>query len=197
MSYAIYTTEAIVLRIISQGEASIDAVLFTRDLGKITVRAQSARKQESKMRMHLTRFRVVTVDLVKGKNTWRLTGITGEAVAPAIAQDATLKPLYRVFRLSEFLIQGEVAHPELYGFFKSYVATPPQNIAPPSITDETLSKGFEIFGVIKLLEHLGYWNGQLFDFAPEHHVLEHCYTNRKDLVKKINESISATQIMVY
>lgn len=194
MSYAIYTTEAIVLRVVPNGEANSDVVLFTRDLGKITVRAQSARKQESKMRMHLTRFRIVTVDLVKGKNTWRLTGITGEPIGNQVFSDGVFQPLTRVIRLSEFLIHGEEAHPALYDFFKYYlsgVSHEAQSTVPG------YSKGFEIVGVIKLLEHLGYWHGNQVGEVITATVVEECYGNRSVLVKQINESISATQIVVY
>lgn len=194
MSYAIYTTEAIVLRVIPHGEANSDVVLFTRELGKITARAQSARKQESKMRMHLTRFRVVTVDLVKGKATWRLTGITGNATGGHIFTEGILQPLSRVTRLSEFLIQGEQAHPELYDFFKYYIA---EVIHTDHGHVAGYSKGFEIIGVVKLLDHLGYWNGAQVGNMVTLDLIESCYINRSSLVKQINESISATQIVIY
>lgn len=194
MSYAIYTTEAIVLRVVPSGEANSDVVLFTRDLGKITVRAQSARKQESKMRMHLTKFRLVTVDLVKGKNMWRLTGITGEPVGERLFTDGVFQPLARVIRLSEFLIHGEEAHPALYDFFKYYLFGVHHEL---QALGTGYSKGFEIAGVIKLLEHLGYWHGNQIGDQITPLLIGECYTNRTVLVKQINESISATQIVVY
>lgn len=194
MSYAIYTTEAIVLRVVPNGEANSDVVLFTRDLGKITVRAQSARKQESKMRMYLTRFRVVVVDLVKGKNTWRLTGITGDPIGNQVYADGIVQSLARVIRLSEFLIHGEEAHPALYDFFKYYLSGIGHNVPTVAVN---YSKGFEIVGVIKLLEYLGYWHGSQMDNAVTSALIEECYINRRVLVKQINESISATQIVVY
>ncbi len=194
MSYAIYTTEAIVLRVIPHGEANSDVVLFTRELGKITARAQSARKQESKMRMHLTRFRIVTVDLVKGKATWRLTGITGNVTGGHVFTEGILQPISRVVRLSEFLIQGEQAHPELYDFFKYYITDGIHNDRGRVLG---YSKGLEIVGVVKLLEHLGYWNGAELGAAITPDLIEQCYTNRASLVKQINESILATQIVVY
>ena len=177
------------MRIIPVGEANIDVVLFTKEFGKITARVQSARKQESKMRMFLTRFRLVTVDLVRGKSVWRLTGITGEPSGSFIQHEGLLNPIYRMFRLSEFLVQGEEAHPELFQFFKKVLGFNTEYGAQ--------SSGLEIFCVVKVLDYLGYWNGAVFPATPTQELLEACTSNKKELVKKINESISATQIMVY
>jgi recombinational DNA repair protein (RecF pathway) len=186
MSYAIYSTEAIVLRLIPQGEANYDVVLFTRDLGKVVARAQSARKQESKMRMHLTRFRIVTVDIVRGKQVWRLTGITGNSLGNVVLSHELAQPIQKMFRLSEFLIQGEVAHPELFNEFKQLlmVSTPVSSI-----------RGFEIYSVIQLLKHLGYWNGMLLTEGPNNQVFATCGAHKTELVKTINSSIAATQII--
>lgn len=190
MSYAIYKTEAIILRLIPVGEANMDIVMFTQLFGKITVRAQSVRKQESTMRMFLTRFRVVTIDLVRGKSVWRLTGISSTVTQTLFREEVLLQSSYRMFRLAEFLVQGELPHPELFEFFKKVVTLPPAE-TPQS------AKGFEIFCIITILEYLGYWSGSRLrgELSQEHYAA--CYRERAELVKKINESISATQIMVY
>ena len=187
MSYAIYKTDAIVMRTIPSGEASIDAVLFTREFGKITVRAQSARKQESKMRMFLTRFRPVTVDVVRGRAVWRLTGITGKPGPLDFSNEQLLQPVYRMFRLAEFLIQGEESHPELYDFFVQVL----------HLSEGFSAAGLEVYCVVKVLDHLGYWQGERLPDVPTREVVESCVLRKKELVKMVNESISATQIMVY
>ncbi len=193
MSYSIYTTQAIVLRVIPSGEANCDVVLFTRTLGKITARVQSGRKSESKMRMFITRFRMVTVDLVRGKAIWRLTGITGEPLTPLVLTEATLKPVHRVLRLAEFLIQGEGAHPELFDFFETMITA---KLESSQLPFQKTVQGFEIYSVIKLLEHLGYWHGEALATEITGALLEYCALQKTELVKKINESISATQIVV-
>jgi hypothetical protein len=66
--------------------------------------------------------------------------------------------------------------------------------------NESISKseadGLELFGVIKTLEKLGYWNDGIFPEIPTQEFLEQCANDRKRLVKLINESISMTQIVV-
>jgi recombinational DNA repair protein (RecF pathway) len=192
MSYAIIKTPALVLRIIPQGEASLDVVLFTRSLGKIQVRAQSARKHTSKMNMFLTRFREVMIDVVLGSHTWRLTGITGESLSPGIFRsDRLLHAWYRTLRLVEFLVVGESAHPELYDFFSDMIRWC-ENFTQTSSLDE----GLEYYLVLQTLAFLGYASDE--DFIPGDHAanIAWCLEHRSEVIKNINEGISATQIML-
>ncbi len=192
MSYAIYKTEALIIRITPHGEASQDVTFLTRDLGKITARAQSARKGESKMRMHLTRYNHVMIDVVKGKNTWRLTGITTLEPNDIFEVPEILHAWHRMVSLAEHLIRGEEAHPELFDFFIQVMHTPSFRG-----TDTRSATGaLELFGVIHVLDMLGYWHGERLPMVPTEEVLSICSENKKNLVKMINESIEATQIVV-
>lgn len=195
MSYAIYKTDAIVMRTIPHGEASTDVVFFTRDMGKVLVRAQSARKPESKMRMHLTRYGLVSVDMVRGRAVWRLTGVSPVRRSGVFGSGLFLVPVHRTMRLAEFLIQGEDAHPDLFDFFVGLLSYAEEaSLVRAPAKDE--ADGLELFGVIKVLEKLGYWNGPEFPDAPSPEALVRCAADRKSLVKLINESISMTQIVV-
>ena len=75
MSHRIHHTKALVLGIKNIKEAHRMAILYTEDFGLLYVHAQSIRKQEAKMRYHLQQFSLVNVDLVQGRDIWRLTGI--------------------------------------------------------------------------------------------------------------------------
>lgn len=186
MSYAIYKTEAIILRVIPSGEASSDVVFFTREFGKITTRVQSARKIESKMRMHLTKYNHVVIDMVRGKNMWRLTGITTIDPTTVFHDRGLLHAWHRMVSLAEFLIRGEEVHEELFNFFI--------NMMHSSKISNT--KALELFGVIHVLDMLGYWHGERLSKQLTEDVLEYCHHHTKTLVKMINESIEATQIVV-
>jgi hypothetical protein len=54
----------------------------------------------------------------------------------------------------------------------------------------------EFFGVIHVLDMLGYWHGERLPGVPTEDVLRTCLENKKELVKMINQSIEATQIVV-
>ncbi len=184
MSYAIYKTEALIIRITPHGEASQDVTFLTRDLGKITARAQSARKAESKMRMHLTRYNHVMIDVVRGKNVWRLTGITTIEQSSVFKNSQFLQIWHRIVSLAEHLVRGEESHPELFDLFIGFMK------------QKVVNAGLELFGVIHVLDMLGYWHGEKLSMVPTEELLNACLENKKELVKMINESIEATQIVV-
>lgn len=189
MSYAIYKTEAFIMRIVPNGEANLDVVFLTRDLGKITVRVQSGRKAESKMRMHLVRYNHVVIDVVRGKNIWRLTGVHEEAQHSLFSDKNYLHAWHRIAGLAEHLIRGEEAHPELFdlllGIARWIEGTPSEG-----------GEGLELFGVIHVLDKLGYWHGERLSEIPTREVLKECFSRKKELVEMINQSIEATQIVV-
>ncbi len=74
MSHSVYTTDAIVLHRATPGEADTVLWLLTQDLGLVIAKAQSARKEVSKMRSHLQTLSVLRVSLVRGRYQWRVTG---------------------------------------------------------------------------------------------------------------------------
>ncbi len=204
MSYAIYKTEAIVMRTIPQGEANLDVVFFTRDLGKIIVRAQAARRAESKMRMQLVRYRRVMIDTVRGKAVWRLTGVAQHARHDIFRDRFFLRAWHRMVRLAEFLIQGEDPHPDLFDFLVGVMAYVDGRVRVRLVAGEGIeqsdfrreSEGLEIFGVVHVLQKLGYWHGDEMAQVPNPELLEWCAANKRELVTRINESIEATQIVV-
>ncbi|MDB4984195.1 MAG: repair protein RecO, repair protein RecO [Patescibacteria group bacterium] len=187
MSYSIYKTEAIIMRVIPNGEANRDVVFLTRDLGKITARAQAARKIESKMRMQLSRYNHVVIDVVHGKTIWRLTGIHQVATHRVFGDNFVLHAWHRAIGLAEHLIRGEEAHPELFDFFAG--------IMNWVDTYQGDSAGLELFLVIHVLQKLGYWSGESVAEIPDETILKNMNENKKELVAKINESIEATQIV--
>ena len=195
MSYAIYKTDAIIARTFPNGESSLDVVFLTKDLGKITARAQGPRKIESKMRMHMKRYNHVAIDAVRGKNVWRLTGISQIAPHEIFKDNALLAPVHRVLRLAEFLIQGEEPHPELFDFFVTLFNYVDTRILSGQHLEKGESEGLEIFGVVHVLEKLGYWQSDKLPESPTVEVLKQCFSQKKELVAMINESIGATQIV--
>lgn len=185
MSYTVYKTEAIILRLIPQGEGSQDVVLLTEQFGKITVRAQSARELRSTMRMHLVRFRQVTVDIIRGKIFWRLVGVTSHEPIGMIPQS-----FINIMRLVEHLIVGELHDPH---FFSQLIHLREQS---RTTSAQTFPKEFEIFGVVTILERLGYWNYELLGDLFNESCAAIIKQDAKNYVQLINQSLQATQIMV-
>lgn len=61
-----YSTQAIVLKKISAGEADAIAVLYTRDFGKVRAYAQGVKKEAAKLKGHIESLSLVSVQFVIG-----------------------------------------------------------------------------------------------------------------------------------
>src|SRR3989344_2260267 len=72
----IYHTEGIILGSRNFGEAGKYYNVFTRDLGMIYATAQGVRKISSKLRFVLQDFVYLKIDLVQGKDFWRVTSVS-------------------------------------------------------------------------------------------------------------------------
>lgn len=72
----IYHTNSIVLDTFPTGEADMTILLFTKELGMILAVAKSVRSAKSKLRYSLQIGSVSKVDLVKGKQVWRVISAT-------------------------------------------------------------------------------------------------------------------------
>jgi DNA repair protein RecO len=72
----IYHTEGIILSSKNFGEAGRYYSILTKDLGMIYAGAQGVRKMSSKLRYILNDFAYIKVDLVQGKDFWRVTSAT-------------------------------------------------------------------------------------------------------------------------
>ena len=77
----LHHTEAYVLGSSPKGEDSKLLRLYTRELGLVYAHAQGVRKLSSKLRFTLQDFSLATVDLVRGREIWRVTTATPRPVA--------------------------------------------------------------------------------------------------------------------
>lgn len=73
--HQIYHTDAFILRSIAVGEANKKVWLYTEELGLVIAIVQGIRKPGSKLSYSLVDYSLARVDLVKGKNTWRLINL--------------------------------------------------------------------------------------------------------------------------
>ena len=69
----IYHTEGIILESKNFGEAGRYYSIFTRELGMVYASAQGVRKMSSKLRFILQDLSYINIDLVQGKDFWRIT----------------------------------------------------------------------------------------------------------------------------
>ncbi|MDX1535905.1 MAG: recombination protein O N-terminal domain-containing protein [Candidatus Spechtbacterales bacterium] len=82
-----YSTDAILLSSIPSGEADEFASYFTKEFGKIRLRARSAKKIKTKQGNFMHMPSVVRFSFVAGKSGYIMSGIADEKHYPAITSD--------------------------------------------------------------------------------------------------------------
>lgn len=82
-----HTTQAIVLKKISAGEADVVVVLYTHDFGKIRAYAQGVKKENAKLKGHVESMSLSTVQFVLGAAGERLTYAQMMQSWPSIRND--------------------------------------------------------------------------------------------------------------
>ncbi|MEK7175656.1 MAG: DNA repair protein RecO [Patescibacteria group bacterium] len=111
----IYHTEGIILGSKNFGEAGKNYIIFTRDLGMIYASAQGIRKNFSKLRFVLQDFNYLKIDLVRGKDFWRITSvIKTNQFENLLKYPATLKIFVNISNLLKRLLAGEESNEVLF-----------------------------------------------------------------------------------
>lgn len=113
--HVIHHTEAIVLKSTTHGEANKRVWLFTREFGLVVATVQGVRKPGAKLMGHSADYSLLRVDLVKGREVWRLISAT-TLLDPVTTQ--VRAPMVRAYvrtlsALSRFLVD-EGVNDELY-----------------------------------------------------------------------------------
>ena len=191
----IYHTEGIILSSRARGEANKIITIYTLEHGLLHVMVQGIRLGKSKLRFALQDLSYAKVDIVRGRDVWRVTSATPlNSFAYARKDKDSLTLILRTCKLLERLCNGEegntdVFHDVLQAFI--LLDTP----TPESATREAL----ELHLVLRILYHLGYigdsedlkecLNGS---FAPENTPL--VLTQKKPIVFAINNALRESQL---
>ena len=194
MSHAVYQTPAIILSAKNMRESNKLMVLYTEKFGLIYISIQSARELKSKMRFHLNIFSLVDVDLIQGRDIWKLTGIH-EYYSSLSFIDTSWYVL--VNKVSDFLLRlckGEEVNNDIWTDFKMLYCMI-QNIKDISKEDENR---FEIILISRILYYLGYWKGEEYYIFAHNPFQKEYYNfideNRTKLIILINQGIKDSQL---
>jgi DNA repair protein RecO len=103
----VYKTEGIVIGRFNAGEFDRFLIVYTKERGKIFVKAKSLRKKEAKMKGSLELFSHVYLTLAKGKNIDIVAGVTLASGFPGLRRDLlSLSTVYYICELLDKLIVG-------------------------------------------------------------------------------------------
>lgn len=147
----IYHTEGIILGSRNFGEAGKYYYIFTRDLGMIYATAQGVRKMSSKLRFVLQDFAYLKIDLVQGKNIFRVTNASKTGMLEKITKTPeTFAVFANIARLLKRLLAGVEPNEALFIDLLNGLL-----VLEKSPDTENL-QNIEIIIVLRILNNLGY-----------------------------------------
>ncbi len=190
----IYHTEGIILGSRNFGEAGRHYHIFTRDLGMITASAQGVRKISSKLRFILQDFSYLKIDLVQGKNIFRVTSASKTNLLENITKrPETLKVYANIARLLKRLLAGVEANEALFSDLVNGLS-----ILEKAKTSEDL-RNIEAVMVLRIVHNLGYIGGDAilegFLKSPfEESLVFEATKNRTKILAEINKALKETHL---
>lgn len=150
MSHHIYHTRGLILGSVPTRESNKYYRIFTEELGLVGATAQAVRKLSSKLRYTLQDFSWITVDLVHGREVWRITSaLPEEKKSEAFQNNQVL--FARACALVARLVHGEEQNELLYRELLNITSFLMNEVIPAS-----LHMSFETLASMRILAHLGY-----------------------------------------
>lgn len=194
MSYHIYTTDGIILKRATFGEANSLLYILTSELGLIIASAQAARLFNSKLRPALQEYSMVSVSCIKGKNGWKVTNVIEKENFFFDYPPYCHRTLSQIVAVLLKMIPGELPHKEIFNTVKTgfeFLKT---------VQEKDVSN-FEIVTVLRILKQLGYvgnhkdlevflknsteWNTEILDLISE---------KKKNVIPIINKALRESHL---
>ncbi len=176
------------------GEAGKRYAIFTRELGMVHARATGVRKLSSKLRFIMQDFACVRVDLVQGKNFWRVTSASKTGKLEQITKRReTFTVLANIARLLCRLLPAAEPNEKLFADLLQGLA-----ILEQSETAED-RRNVEIIIVLRALADLGYIGGDeiLEDFVKsplEEELVYKISSARAKVLRHINQALRESHL---
>ena len=190
----IYHTEGLILGSRNFGEAGKYFDVFTKDLGMISASAQGVRKMSSKLRYVLHDFSYVKIDLVKGKDFWRITNALKTNELEHICKSPeTFEVFVNISKLLKRLLAGEDANEYLFNDLIKGFFVLEQNKNTEDV------RNIEIIIVLRILNNLGYIGGSKefknFVQSPfEMEFLTDVSKSRNKILNEINKALRESHL---
>lgn len=189
----IYHTEGIILSSNNFGEAGRYYSIFTRDLGMIYASAQGIRKISSKLRFILQDFSYLKIDLIKGKDFWRITSASKTNKLEELIRPEIFGVCVNISKLLKRLLAGEDPNKELFIDLLDGLAI----LEKAETIDEI--RNIEAVIVLRILNNLGYIGGNetLKDFirSPfEKELIFEVSKSRTKILDQINKALRETHL---
>jgi len=178
----IYHTEGIILGSRNYGDSGKYFYILTRDLGLVMASASGVRKLSSRLRYILQDYSYIKVDLVRGKDFWRITTASKTEKLENFSKNIpALQIFMNIARLLKRLLPGEDTNGELFAEVVSGMEKLERAQNKNAIGD------IEVELVLRILANLGYIGGQKVE-----HLLKDA--KRGEILLFINKILNETQL---
>ena len=190
----IYHTEGIILGSKNFGEAGKYYSIFTRDLGMVYASAQGVRKMSSKLRFVLQDFSYLKIDLVQGKDFWRLTNASKTNKLEQITKQMEIFAVFaNIARLLRRLLAGVEPNEVLFSDLLHCLF-----VLEKVKTKEDLHD-IEIIIVLRILNNLGYIGEDdklevLIQSPFQDNAIFEVSKNRRKILSQINKALKETHL---
>lgn len=194
MSHQIHSTPGVIMNIFPEGEESVVAECLTRDLGRVYVHIQGAKKIQNKHRMVVVLFGFVMIDCVEGKHYYRCTGISEwKPVYKSLKNLSGFRKISirKTFSVIQKLVPSSIPIPEVFSAFELFVISMlKSDISDSDIQILTMVVQLRILGI------LGYWNSDWTDEVLQigGKTFDYVVQNRKSVEKLIERILIDTQM---
>lgn len=191
----IYHTHGFILSSKNRGEANKMFSIYTRELGLVRAMAQGVRLNKSKLRFTLQDFSYVNIDLVRGKELWRVTSARHVSSFPLARYDKfSLLLITRVSKLLERLCDGESSNENIFDdLIQALFLLDNENIKPQS------KEALELHLILRIMNSLGYIGNSLilvkYLSSPfDHNKTELLLKERQSIIAHINKALNESQL---
>jgi DNA repair protein RecO len=189
----IYHTEGIILGSKPYGEAGKYYFIFTRDLGMIYASAQGVRKMSSKLRFILQDFSYIKVDLVQGKDFWRVTSASKTNMLGGLTKNpGTFGVVFNVAKLLKRLLAGVEPNQALFLDLINGLSV----LEKSEIKD---MGNIEVIIVLRILNNLGYIGDNavlqnLIKSPFEENLIFEVSKSKSQVLSQINRALKETHL---
>ena len=191
----IYHTHGFILSSRNTGEANKMLNIYTSEMGLVRAAAQGIRLHKSKLRFTLQDFSYVKVDLVRGKEIWRVTSAKHISSFPfARGNENSLVLIMRVTKLLERLCVGESPNEEIFNdFIQALYLLDDENISTSS------REALELHLVLRIMNSLGYIGDSVIlskylTSSFDHSKTEALLKERQSIISHINKALNESQL---
>ncbi len=189
----IYHTEGIILGSRDRGEAGKSYSIFTRDLGMIYASAAGVRKISSKLRFILQDFAYLKIDLVQGKDFWRLTSASKTNKLENLTKEREIfEVVSRIGSLLKRLLAGVEPNEVLFADLINSLSV----LEKSKVKD---LQNIEAIIVLRILNNLGYIGSdeslqKLIKSPFEENLIFEIAKSRAEVLTQINKALKETHL---